>query len=541
MPGLTEALGRYEILRQLGVGGMATVYLARQVDLDRLVALKELGALRGSDPSFARRFLQEARVSGGLTHSNIVTVHDYFERDGAPYIAMEYLERGSLRPYIARMSLAQIGGVLEGLLAGLAHAEKRGIVHRDLKPENLLVSSDGGVKIADFGIAKATNKLHAGTLLTQTGLTVGTPNYIAPEQAMAQEVGPWSDLYSVGVMAFEFFVGRPPFADTQEPMGIVLRQINEPIPDVRDLVPSTDPWIAAWIQRLVAKEPSERFQSAAAAWDPLEERLIDLLGPRWNRAAPLLEPGEQLATIGAPGGLPPGSSRTTAPLADPMATRTAMPRTQPQEIAVSAGPKKRRTRRWPAVVVALTVAGLVAAMAGALGGRGIGGAGTPRDQVGSKSSQSSQSVALDGLATDTQATEPALDAGNLAEAAKSARSLAGRYEETAAQVARLDVSASRGELKAHLVTALRQAATAYRAVATAADQGDVSRYTSALITAEEHRQAVQQALDEFGGTSSSRTNGDSPSQGSSDVPSSSDESCAGDSASDDPSDDSCEP
>src|SRR5215207_8565649 len=180
---------------------MAMVYLARQTDLDRFVALKELAAFHASDAAFAQRFLRESRVAGSLSHPNIVTVHDYFEHDGRPYIAMEYVERGSLRPFVGHLTLAQIGGVLEGLLAGLALAGQNGIVHRDLKPENLMVTADGRVKIADFGIAKATGQIPTGAFVTATGTTVGTPVYMAPEQAMGHEVGPWSDLYSVGCMA----------------------------------------------------------------------------------------------------------------------------------------------------------------------------------------------------------------------------------------------------------------------------------------------------------------------------------------------------
>src|SRR5215475_6618115 len=156
MPDVVKTVGRYEILRGVGRGGMAMVYLARQTDLDRFVALKELAAFHASDPSFVQRFLRESRVTGALSHPNIVTVHEYFEHDGTPYIAMEYVPRGSLRPYVGRLSLAQVVGVLEGMLAGLTHAESKGVVHRDLKPENLMVTDEGRVKIADFGIAKAT-------------------------------------------------------------------------------------------------------------------------------------------------------------------------------------------------------------------------------------------------------------------------------------------------------------------------------------------------------------------------------------------------
>src|SRR3954453_15470206 len=296
MPDVLKTVGRYEILREVGRGGMAMVYLARQTDLDRFVALKELGAFHASDPSFAQRFLRESRVAGSLSHPNICTVHDYFEHDGTPYIAMEYIERGSLRPYVGSMNLAQIGGVLEGLLAGLAHGEQHGIVHRDLKPENLMVTSDGRVKIADFGIAKATNNMQTGAFLTATGTTVGTPTYMAPEQAMAQDIGPPTDLYSVGCMAFEMFTGRVPFHDTEAPMAILLRHVNEQIPSVKSVDPKVDEDISDWIERLLVKDPKQRTQSANDAWDEFEEIIINLLGPRWRREARLREGSAQFDT-----------------------------------------------------------------------------------------------------------------------------------------------------------------------------------------------------------------------------------------------------
>src|SRR3954447_11475495 len=275
-----KTVGRYEILRELGRGGMALVYLARQNDLDRFVALKELGAFHASDASFAQRFIRESRVAGSLSHPNIVTVHDYIEHEGTPYIAMEYVERGSLRPYIGKTDLPQVAGILEGLLAGLAAAEQQGIVHRDLKPENLMVTSDGRVKIADFGLAKATTRMQTGASLPATGTTVGTPTYMAPEQAMAQDVGPWTDLYSVGCMAFELFTGRVPFHDSEAPMAILLRPFKEPIPSVKSIDPSVDPRISDWIEEMLVKDPGARTQSANEAWDELEEIIIALLGPR---------------------------------------------------------------------------------------------------------------------------------------------------------------------------------------------------------------------------------------------------------------------
>jgi len=184
------------------------------------------------------------------------------------------------------MSVAQIAGVLEGLLAALDHAERNRIVHRDLKPENLLVTDQGQVKVADFGIAKART-MNTNAFLTAAGTTVGTPTYMAPEQAMAQELGPYTDLYSVGVMAYELLVGRVPFDDTDTPVAIILRHVNEQIPPAHTVNPTLDRALSDWIDRLLIKDPEQRTQSAQEAWDELEELALRLLGSRWRRDARL--------------------------------------------------------------------------------------------------------------------------------------------------------------------------------------------------------------------------------------------------------------
>jgi protein kinase-like protein len=283
----SRVVGRYEILREVGRGGMAVVWLARQSDLDRSVALKELAAFRAADPGAVSRFLTESRLAGSLNHPNIVTVHDYFEHDGTPYIAMEFFERGSLRQYVDRLTPAQTTGVLEGLLAGLAHAESRGIVHRDLKPENVMVTADGGVKITDFGLARALEA--GGKALTTTDTAAGTPAYMAPEQAMGKDVGPWTDLYAVGVISYELLAGRPPFHDTEGPLALALRHVREPVPPLRSVAPDVDPRLAAWVERMLAKDPRARPVGAAEAWDELEEAVLGVLGPRWRRDSRLTD------------------------------------------------------------------------------------------------------------------------------------------------------------------------------------------------------------------------------------------------------------
>ena len=270
----------------MGRGGTAVVYLAHQTDLDRDVALKELAALRASDPAFVERFLRESRLAGSLNHPNIVTVHEYFEQDGTAFIAMEYFERGSLRPLVSNLTLPQVAGVLDGLLSGLAHAEKHGIVHRDLKPENVMVTSSGSVKIADFGMAKM-RELHTPDRLTDSGTTVGTPAYMSPEQALGRDVGPLTDLYSVGVIAYELLTGRVPFDQAEPPMAIMLRHLNDATPPPRSLNADLDPELSDWVERMLAKTPRDRPRSAAEAAEELEEIVIGILGPRWRRESRL--------------------------------------------------------------------------------------------------------------------------------------------------------------------------------------------------------------------------------------------------------------
>jgi hypothetical protein len=559
--GSRRTVGRYEIVREIGRGGMATVFVAQQLDLERRVALKELRALGALDPSFAQRFLREARLAGSLSHPNIVTVHDYFEHERVPYIAMEYLARGSLRPYLGRLTLPQIGGVLEGLLAGLTHAERHEVVHRDIKPENLLVTLEGGIKIADFGIAKATHALETSSM-TAIGTTVGTPNYIAPEQAMARRLGPWTDLYSVGIAAFELLVGRTPFGDTEEPMGIVLRQINEPVPRVSDLVPNVDPWISDWVGWLVSKAPADRPQSAAQAWDALDEALLRLLGPRWRRDAPLLTPADQTETapgqgtaprvggagaaaavgFGAAeairvaqaggGGLSPAptwSERTKRPTGDPLFAPTMPPR---QQVAGTRPPASngRPRRILTAFKAASIVATLVAAAAIALSAH-HGGLMAPA----SEETKQTGLKAAPTQAASAQPQTPSADAP-LADQVAPARQLALAYDRSASQISARSQNGSLSGADAVLVSALRRTSSSYRAAAAAAARGDLAGYSAALAAAATSRQQVSRLLDGAPGGGSSASPAATPTPMPTPRPAS---SCAGDSTSDDPSDDSC--
>jgi hypothetical protein len=280
----TRAVGRYELLREVGRGGMAIVHLARQRPLERFVAVKELRTVGLSEPAAARRFLRESRLAGSLSHPNIVTVHDYFEWDGTPYIAMEYVARGSLRPWVGGLSSAEAVGVVVGLLSALTAAERERIVHRDLKPENIMITAEGSVKIADFGIARALGNALPEESATATGMTIGTPSYMAPEQALAQPIGPWTDLYSTGVIAFELLSGRLPFIEPV-PAAMLMKHINDEAPELSSVASDVEPELSSWVARLLAKEPADRPQSALLASEELEELALGLFGPRWRRDA----------------------------------------------------------------------------------------------------------------------------------------------------------------------------------------------------------------------------------------------------------------
>jgi serine/threonine protein kinase len=318
VPDTERRVGQYSILGVIGRGGMATVHLAFDEDLDRHIALKELD-LRPDDREAVERFLRESRMAARLSHQNIVTVFGRAELDGVPFIAMEYLDRGSLRPFVGHLSQPQVLGVLEWTLAGLDHAHRQGIVHRDLKPENLLVTSDGAVKITDFGIAKAITSATRG--MTRRGATLGTYEYMSPEQVTAQPVGPQTDLYSVGVIAFELACGRVPFEESDEPAAVLFRHVSEPPPDPRSLQPDIDEQLASWIIWLLAKAPEDRPQSAREASERLEEIAVAMHGSMWRREAPITEKAEQPerpAPAATP--TPPPQPERPAPAATPTPT-----------------------------------------------------------------------------------------------------------------------------------------------------------------------------------------------------------------------------
>jgi hypothetical protein len=261
--------GRYELVRALGAGGMGCVHLTRDSVLSREVALKVLDERHAGSEEFVERFRREAKAAASLSHPNIVAVYDYGENEqGSPYIAMEHVpggtlkdriqERSKLPPRVAAAVALQIASALE-----VAH--ERGIIHRDVKPENVLVTEDGNVKVADFGIAKAAE----ATAVTATSAVLGSVRYLSPEQASGGEVGPASDLYSLGVVLYEMLTGEVPFT-AENPIATAMRHLTEaPVPpsEFESHIPAT---LEAVALKLLEKAPADRYPSAGALAEDLK-------------------------------------------------------------------------------------------------------------------------------------------------------------------------------------------------------------------------------------------------------------------------------
>ena len=266
---MAELVGKrlkdFYVLRRLGRGAMAEVYLAQQVSLGRQVALKVLNAELARDPNYVRRFHHEARAAAALVHAGIVQIYEVGQDDGVHYIAQEYVQgrnlgeiirsRGSLEPRLVLDILRQVA-------AALSKAACEGIVHRDIKPENIMLARSGEVKVADFGLARALRD-GAMTNLTQVGVTMGTPLYMSPEQIEGRELDSRSDIYSLGVTAYHALAGAPPFTG-ETPLAVAVQHLNQPAEPLARCCPNAPGRLMAIIERMIAKKPAERYDDPAA-------------------------------------------------------------------------------------------------------------------------------------------------------------------------------------------------------------------------------------------------------------------------------------
>jgi tRNA A-37 threonylcarbamoyl transferase component Bud32 len=331
------SVGPYRILEQLGQGGMATVYKAYHASLDRYVAVKVLHQAFLEDSTFQARFQREARLVARLEHPNIVPIYDYAEYEGQPYLVMKYIEGETLKARLQRgpLSGGEVERIIDSVGAGLAYAHKQGILHRDIKPSNVILAKDGGIYLADFGLARIAQ---SGESTLTSDMVLGTPQYISPEQALGKkDLDEGTDIYSFGVMLYEIVVGRVPYsADT--PFSVIHDHIYAPLP----LPSSVNPRISDDMERILlkalSKERADRYADVPA--------LVQAFKQAWSDSAP---------TQLSPSLIPPPDAAVTQP-PQVSAARTA-PAAPPPPVAAPPGKpaatKPARPIRWMWVALAV--------------------------------------------------------------------------------------------------------------------------------------------------------------------------------------------
>jgi eukaryotic-like serine/threonine-protein kinase len=359
--------GRYRLEGRLGFGGMSTVHLALDLRLERQVAVKLLAEHLADDPTFVSRFQREAQAAARLVHPNIVQIFDsgLDEASGRHFIVMEYIQGSSCAEILRDDGWVEVDeaiSIIEQACEGLDYAHRHGVVHRDVKPGNLLRAREGEVKLADFGIAKATEQ----SSITQVGSVLGTAAYLAPEQARGEEAGPRADLYALGVVAYQLISGRLPYEATSL-TELALKQQREEPAMLDTLVAAVGPELADAIALALALDPRERYQTAremgraiddgARGISPAEPATGARGGPA-TAATSLLATGPRGSSerggSSAAGSVTPrqprqGPPRHQAPIATPGASSNA-----------SAG--RRRSRLLPVALVLLTIAVAIVAI-----------------------------------------------------------------------------------------------------------------------------------------------------------------------------------
>ena len=261
--------GRFEVLAPLGEGGMGVVYRAKDRDLGDIVALKLVRSeTMQNDPNALERFKDEVRLARRISHRNVARTHDFGEADGVYYVTMEYVAGTPLKELLktrGRLPVDATVSVGKQLCRALEAAHEQGIIHRDVKPQNIVVAPDGLVKVMDFGIARAVERKKG---MTQTGLVVGTPEYMAPEQLMGEPLDQRVDLFAAGVVLYECLTGRRPH-EAESPMALVSKVLTEPIVPPHEVTPDVPLALSLLVARALARNPADRPRGAGEMYDEL--------------------------------------------------------------------------------------------------------------------------------------------------------------------------------------------------------------------------------------------------------------------------------
>jgi serine/threonine-protein kinase len=351
--------GRYRVIRPVGEGGMANVYLAQDLILNREVAIKVLRLDLQNDPDTIRRFQREELAATELVHPNIVSVYDVGEDSGLQYIVMEYVSGNDLKQYIADhypIPYAEVVRMMTEILAAVQQAHAHGIIHRDLKPQNILVAPSGHLKITDFGIAVALSE----NSITQTNSMLGSVHYLSPEQARGSIATKQSDIYSLGIILYEMLTGKVPF-EGETAVSIALKHFQSEIPSVRKIDSNIPQALENVILRATAKEPAERYESVAAmtadlktTLSPLrvgEPKFVSQINNEETKILPRID-AEQFATSSATSEAAPASANTTS-----VTTKNVSATATTHQPAPT--PKKRLAQPWFVITTLLVLVVLV--------------------------------------------------------------------------------------------------------------------------------------------------------------------------------------
>jgi beta-lactam-binding protein with PASTA domain/predicted Ser/Thr protein kinase len=315
--------GRYRIVRKLGSGGMADVYLAEDEELGRRIAIKILNDRHANDEQFVERFRREAKNAAGLSHPNIVAIYDRGEAEGTYYIAMEYLDGRSLKELVVARGPLPISDAIDAtrqVLAALRFAHRKGVVHRDIKPHNVMADADGRLKVTDFGIARA-----GVSQMTEAGSIIGTAQYLSPEQARGAPVDQRSDLYSIGVVLYEMLTGKTPFSG-ETPVEIAMKHLSDPPRPPSLERPDISPDLDMVVLRALAKHPEDRFQTAEELDAELERvsRGLGVSAETADAATMVLSGADAAPTSVIPPRRPPTATRPSYRYAEPPPRRRAI-------------------------------------------------------------------------------------------------------------------------------------------------------------------------------------------------------------------------
>src|SRR5690349_21490292 len=298
---MKQQLGHYDLVAELGRGGMGVVYKGYEASLNRYVAIKVLADSLAHDPGIKERFLREARSMAALNDPHIIQLYFIGDDEGQTFFVMEFVDGESLGSVLKRerkLKPEQAAKIIYQTAMGLSTAHDRGVIHRDIKPGNLMLTARGSVKIADFGIALTTQDF--SKKLTGTGEFVGTPGYLSPEVCLGKPVDQRSDIFALGIVLFEMLTGRTPFSD-ESPLKLMLDVVQSQIPDVREINAEVGPEVAAILGKMLEKDPAARYESTHALVDDLENVPgVSLNGPLKLRVAAPAGPAATLIGMATP-------------------------------------------------------------------------------------------------------------------------------------------------------------------------------------------------------------------------------------------------